>query len=80
MVGAPVRVPITEDFTITVEVTRRAGKMHFRACIDGVPAADESTAATLALYVLAPVVDFAEEHGDWSVVLDASDESGGVPA
>lgn len=70
---------ITEDFAVTIEVIRRGGEVSFRASIDGVPALDKGTAATLALRVLGDVAEFAEEYGDWDVVFAASDEEGGAP-
>lgn len=70
---------VTEDFAVTIEVIHHGGEVSFRARINGVLAVDEETTATLMLRVLGEVADFAEEHGDWGAVIDATDEDGGAP-
>ena len=63
MVGAPVRVPITEDFTITVEVKRVNGETWMRALIDGHEPAEVETMAALVTRVLPGLIKFVVKHG-----------------
>lgn len=55
--------PITEDFTITVEVKRANRETWLRALIDGVEAGDEETTVALVRRVLPRLAMFVIQRG-----------------